>query len=61
MTTQELLTEYTKQQQECIQQLEQLQVKYHQLTGAIAGLKQALIETETTNEETNDGETEASA
>ena len=59
MTTQELLTQYTQQQQECLRQMEQLQIQYHQLTGAIAGLKQ-LTETETT-EETNDGETEASA
>ena len=54
MTTNELLTQYTQQQQECVRQLEQLQVQYHQLTGAIAGLKQL-----TDNEETNDAETEA--
>ena len=53
MTTNELLTQYTQQQQECVRQLEQLQVQYHQPTGAIAGLKQ-LIETE----ETTDAETE---
>ena len=59
MNPTELLTQYTQQQQECVRQIEQLQIQYHQLTGAIAGLKQ-LTETET-KEETNDGETEASA
>ena len=53
MTTTELLTQYTTQQQECLRQLEQLQVQYHQITGAIAGLKQL-----TDNEETTDAETE---
>ena len=59
MTIQELLTQYTQQQKECVQQLEQLQIQYHQLTGAIASLK-TYIETET-NEVTTNGETETSA
>ena len=52
MTSTELLTQYTAQQKECARQLEQLQVQYHQLTGAIAGLKQLIDTEETTNAET---------
>ena len=57
MKSSELLAQFEQQQQNTVQQIEQLQVQFHQLTGAIAGMKQ-LIENETNTTDENETESQ---